>query len=353
MHHVSETEVRLLAPEDLVALLRAQPHLHREMREPSFFCSADWLEAVLTETPHEAIFVLTVFQNSRIIGVLPLERVRNRFGGSDLHYLGRRFDPDPLGFICPASRLEECVDKSLRFLHGRSDWDRVILAFLLPAEASLWDPSPVRQTVAPRLALAKNIDGVLSQFDKKTRYKVRSAVRRAEKAGAQIAISHTDDEKAKTLDSLFRLHRARSSSIGRTSTILNDRAQRFHHTVVRRCPQAHLFSLNMGNRPIAVIYGFLQNNYFAYYQVAHDPSYSDLSPGSVLLTHVIDWCCSKGLQKLDFLQGDERYKFRWASEVQPLARAMLVAHRPAIEFLTAAERIGAGAWHKLRTLLDR
>ena len=37
----------------------------------------------------------------------------------------------------------------------------------------------------------------------------------------------------------------------------------------------------------------------------------ELSPGWVLMAHVIQWCCENGRYEFDFMRGDEEYKYRF------------------------------------------
>jgi CelD/BcsL family acetyltransferase involved in cellulose biosynthesis len=37
----------------------------------------------------------------------------------------------------------------------------------------------------------------------------------------------------------------------------------------------------------------------------------ELSPGWVLMAHVIQWCCEHGRYEFDFMRGDEEYKYRF------------------------------------------
>jgi len=47
------------------------------------------------------------------------------------------------------------------------------------------------------------------------------------------------------------------------------------------------------------------------YQTAYDHTFSQLSPGTMLIPELIDYCYANGLEEFDFLRGEERYKMRW------------------------------------------
>ena len=49
--------------------------------------------------------------------------------------------------------------------------------------------------------------------------------------------------------------------------------------------------------------------------------HKELSPGWVLLAHVIQWCCENGRHEFDFMRGDEEYKYRFGAVNRFVMRA--------------------------------
>lgn len=343
-----EVTIRPVDAAELGPLLRGHPEITRQMQQPSFFVTAEWFDAVLSVTAPADVRVLGLYDNASLVGLLPLERRRNRLGGMDLRFLGYQYYPDPLGLICSAERLQPSITAVMRFLRDRQDWQRVVLNFLIPEEAALWDPAFRQQSVSPRLALHEDFDALLAGFGKKKRYKIRSAMRSAAKAGARFHAAEDGKARLDWLGQLFDLHAARSATIGRSSTLSDARLQQVHRALAEHSPSAKVFALRIGETPIAMLYGFLHHGRFAYYQVAHDPDYDRLGPGAVLLAHVIEWCCENGVPVFDFLQGNEDYKYRWADSVQPLAQATVVADRPLALGVNRLERMGVSIRSWLR-----
>jgi CelD/BcsL family acetyltransferase involved in cellulose biosynthesis len=50
-------------------------------------------------------------------------------------------------------------------------------------------------------------------------------------------------------------------------------------------------------------------------------AHMELSPGWVLLGHVIQWCCENGRYEFDFMRGDEDYKYRFGGVNRFVMRA--------------------------------
>jgi CelD/BcsL family acetyltransferase involved in cellulose biosynthesis len=50
----------------------------------------------------------------------------------------------------------------------------------------------------------------------------------------------------------------------------------------------------------------------------------ELSPGWVLLSHVIQWCCENNRYEFDFMRGDEEYKYRFGGVNRFVMRAKVL-----------------------------
>lgn len=59
------------------------------------------------------------------------------------------------------------------------------------------------------------------------------------------------------------------------------------------------------------------------YNSAVNRDFLDLSPGWVLLAHQLQWACEHGRTELDFMRGDEAYKYRFGAVDRRVMRARL------------------------------
>ena len=66
-----------------------------------------------------------------------------------------------------------------------------------------------------------------------------------------------------------------------------------------------------GLKPIAGLTAFVDHlkKSFVAYSMAFDQNYSNLSPGTTILAHSIDYAIQNGFLEYDFGRGDEGYKF--------------------------------------------
>lgn len=59
------------------------------------------------------------------------------------------------------------------------------------------------------------------------------------------------------------------------------------------------------------------------YLTAYDHAYADLSPGMILIPTVIDYAFANGFDELDFMNGEEPYKLRWATDFHQAYRLVI------------------------------
>lgn len=94
-----------------------------------------------------------------------------------------------------------------------------------------------------------------------------------------------------------------------------------HHGAVR------LDLLLWKGQPIASHVGFEWNGRLYWYLTAYDPDYGSHSPGKLLLAYVIQAAASSTLLEIDFLRGQEAYKYQYASEVRKTSRVCVFQNR--------------------------
>lgn len=342
--------VREVATRDLETLWGICDELAASMAYPSYFCSADWLRAAVANLPKsQRPVVLTVIAGNRISAVLPLETRRNALGGRDFHFLGASFYPDPVGILCSPGDRGPSVCAIRNHLAGIPGWDRLVLTSALKDEIAAWELSARPCSVAPFRRLSGNFELLLQDLSAKKRYNLRANVRRVKEAGAEMVVSTDCGSRKLLLEAFFTLHRKRISERNVSSSVDGEGVRAFHTMLVETSEKARLYGLLLGQELIAVIYGFEFCNRFFYYQVAHDPAYGTMSPGSALLFLVVQDCCDRGLSEFNLLQGDEPYKSTWANESRVLYRGIHEQATVRSRLLGAFDR----AKSSVRTMLDR
>jgi hypothetical protein len=129
---------------------------------------------------------------------------------------------------------------------------------------------------------------------------------------------------------------------------------RFHEHLMRSAARDGMLRLGfcyLGDRPIAVQLWILCHGRATVLKLAHDQEFDRLSPGSVLLAHMIRHLIEKDAAvEIDFGRGDDAYKRQWASRRRQRI-GILAANPRSLAGLGVLTRQLAGRW--LSSLRER
>ena len=146
------------------------------------------------------------------------------------------------------------------------------------------------------------------------------------------------------MDTFFALHYARWDG-GRASS-LRGAMQGFQREFASAALDRGwlcLWFLEIDGRPVAAWYGFRFDGADSYYQAGRDPAWNAHSVGFVLLSQTIRQAFADGAREYRFLEGEEPFKYRFATEDGGL-QTIAVARGPlATAALSAAVTLGRGA----------
>jgi len=70
----------------------------------------------------------------------------------------------------------------------------------------------------------------------------------------------------------------------------------------------------VGERIVAIFYGFGFGDTFYYYLSGYDPALEKLSIGTLIVAHAIEEAQREGAATFDFLRGAEEYKYTWGAK---------------------------------------
>ncbi len=193
--------------------------------------------------------------------------------------------------------------------------------------ANGWTLNLEREDVCPVLTLPAGVDmdGYLATLGKKERHEIRRKVRRAAAVG-DIRLERSTDPLA-DLEAFIDLHQKRWGERGLfPATIGGDQSRVF----IRRLFELygtdgpiHLSFLSVGDRRIAAGIHFETADGILYYNAGVDPDARDLSPGVVMVYAYIEQALAVGCRRVDFLRGDESYKYDWGAVDEPIQRLLV------------------------------
>ena len=200
----------------------------------------------------------------------------------------------------------------LRLRNEDAAHTRMISAITRAAEANNRTATFGVEEPAPFIDLLgiSTFDEHLERLDKKERHEIRRKLRRAEAAGVEISASK---DLTTDLPEFIRLHRARWGESGLfTATEKGASEERFMREIFSSAPSGMITLLLARNEEFGTFAAglFLRDaNALRYWNAGGDIAARALSPGVLLFAHGLTMAISEKLLRLDFLRGNEAYKY--------------------------------------------
>ncbi|MBI2777483.1 MAG: GNAT family N-acetyltransferase [Chloroflexi bacterium] len=190
-----------------------------------------------------------------------------------------------------------------------------------------WTLNLEREDVCPvaTLPAGGTIDDYLATLGKKDRHEIRRKVRRAEDAG-EVLLEESREPLA-DLEAFIDLHQAKWGEDGLFPATEGGAQSR---VMFRRLFEGfgtdgplRLSFLTVGGRRVAAGVHFEMPDRILYYNAGVDPDARDLSPGVVMVERLVERAIERGKTALDFLRGDEPYKYSWGAVDEPIQRLLV------------------------------
>jgi CelD/BcsL family acetyltransferase involved in cellulose biosynthesis len=125
---------------------------------------------------------------------------------------------------------------------------------------------------------------------------------------------------------LVTFHDRRYVGRGGSTTFITPALRAFHDEVTRRALDRgwlRMFVLRVNDTLAAVMYGFMYNRRFYFYQHGFDDRYQQHSIGLVVMGLSVRAAIDEGADEFDMLWGVEPYKWLWARETRELRKVQL------------------------------
>ena len=176
----------------------------------------------------------------------------------------------------------------------------------------------------PRIALNGSFEDYLSRIEKKQRHEIRRKMRRAAESDKNVQF-HLVDQTADInteMDSFFHLM---IQDPNKALFLRDSMREQLTSTIRAAFEQNYLWLafLEVDGVKTAASLNFDYKNKLWGYNSGVSRAHMELSPGWVLLAHVIQWCCENGRSEFDFMRGEEEYKYRFGGVNRFVMRARL------------------------------
>ncbi len=182
-----------------------------------------------------------------------------------------------------------------------------------------WSLIRQQETAVPFLSLPQSFDRYVAGLSSNMRYHIRRRIREFSRLKQSVikTISGTNaiDE---ILEEFFHLHRLRWERDDQSGNFQNEQRRGF---LIDFCKDAaargwlRLHAMQVNDKTLGILIAFHWKKQAYYYQMGWDPAGPIKSPGVILLATAIESAINEGLDRFDFMRGEEAYKSRWSQEV--------------------------------------
>ena len=165
------------------------------------------------------------------------------------------------------------------------------------------------------------IESLASKERRELKRKRRRLAREIPDARFRTATSETLTEDLRTFVDMHR------GAEGHKGHFMKPEIATFFERVARSFDEVgwlRLDFLEVGERAIASTFSFRADNSFYLYNSAYEPDAARLSPGLVLVSHLVERSIEEGVTYFDFLRGPERYKYQLGGQAVPLHNVRLM-----------------------------
>jgi CelD/BcsL family acetyltransferase involved in cellulose biosynthesis len=276
------------------------------------------------EWPQAELALVSASENDRLVGIAPLFLTEHE-ERQVLMLLGSIEISDYLDLIVRAEDLSRFISGILDFLAADSalawsalDWynlpDNSLTLAALEVESAKhsWNCSLEPFRPALYVPLPGNFEEYLAGIDKKQRHEIRRKMRRAESSEQNIhwyivTDETTLDDEAEACCPLMAQDPAKQAFL--TQTMRTQMKTMIHAAF--KAGWLQLAFLEVDGKKAAGYLNFDYGNRIWVYNSGLDFNFGELSPGWVLLGHLLQWANENGRSEFDFMRGDENYKYKF------------------------------------------
>jgi CelD/BcsL family acetyltransferase involved in cellulose biosynthesis len=292
--------------------------LEERAAEDNIFLTYLWQHSWWQDLGEGQLDLVTFRDQGRLVGLAPT--YREKVGGFPAVRFGGGLEvSDYLGILVESGHepavgrafLEHCLESPglvMDFHFLRSDG--VTVRLLTAAARDLDRRYQLEdEEVSPRIELNGDWETYVSGLGKKARHELRRKRRRLDEAGGWGIVESRPETLAVDLESFFELH-AKSSRA--KEDFLTDGVKQFFRHICFHLQEAgwlSLRSLHFQGHAAAAVLGFVYRGKLLLYNSGYDPAENSLSPGFVLMSEEVRLAIEEGMSEVDFLRGDEKYKY--------------------------------------------
>ncbi|HXH22921.1 MAG TPA: GNAT family N-acetyltransferase, partial [Dehalococcoidia bacterium] len=252
----------------------------------------------------------------RPYAIAPLMRDEDR-----LTFIGDPQICDFMDFVVEQDRAAEAYRDLWRKLEAE-EWSRLDLwglsetsatrpAIAELARAAGYEVWEEQEAVSPRVDLPPTWDDYLATLSKKDRHELRRKLRRLHDGAGEVTLEvHADQASVNAaMEDFLHLHTISRQDKADFMTGAMPSFFRRMASAMAREGLVRLFTLRVGGKAAASVFCFDAGCCLYMYNSGYDPEYAGLSVGLLSKAMVLQWAIENGKESLDFLRGNEPYKY--------------------------------------------
>lgn len=253
--------------------------------------------------------------------------------GSRLMLLGSYEISDYLDVIAPREFLPSFLEKFLKEIG--SQWTTIDFYNLLDDSPTLpvlretapdagWEYREEILQPTPLLVLPQSYAAYLSLLDSRYRHELERKSRRAEEYFLPVEwyFVQQDEDLDREIDDFLQLMAFHPEKAHFLTGVMKTQMRKAIHNAFN-AGWLQLAFLTVGGKKAASYLNFDYRNRLYIYNSGLNPIFENLSPGWVLLGYLIEWAIAEGREAVDFMRGDEGYKYQLGGKDRFVTRATL------------------------------
>jgi CelD/BcsL family acetyltransferase involved in cellulose biosynthesis len=307
-----------------------------ERTNASTFSRPEWFIAWTDTFTPKRLTTISAWAGDRLVGVLPLTRIRTDARGLYLNLLapvasGNTDYQSPIvDPVLASSALPMMLDAAFSvFGRGGAFWwpnfpvddptIEIFRSFLATRRINYLEE---RET-APRFrfpgdgyAAAEGAWRASHRIDVR-----RQRKRLAEQGPVTLWQPATVEDAEAVLSEYFRVYDEKWLAQGYPGKFHNPLTRQYHLSMVRRLWNrgVHFSTVRCGSTDISYHFGFLSGGWLLWYRPTYRSEFGNFSPGKIHVSLLIEEGYRVGWKGLDFLLGAEPYKYMWSNESAEVA----------------------------------
>ena len=266
-----------------------------------------------------ALELHSVRDSDTLIGVLPFQQ---RGADAEWEFIGNADVCDYMDILVAPGRDDDVLSALLSLwaqrgvarvnMCGLTEGSKTLTLLPAAAKARGWAVHEEKEAVCPVVSLADSWDAYLEGLRGKHRHEIRRKLRTLLDGGAQLRVEvaeEPEDISARLPNLLHFMMKSREDK----AVFLTEQMAAYFRVLVDGLAAVRLiriYDLFLDDRPVAAVLCLLQDEAVLVYNSGYDPAYRDLSVGIASKVLVMRDAIEQGASTVNFLRGDEEYKFQ-------------------------------------------